>query len=783
MRMLNLVKYEFSKLWSFGYVRFLLVLLLIVNIVASAVYCEEFLANEKSGTEFSYSRDDVFYVHKLRENDPEWFEEEYTNITTTWNAWMDGDPPVSVYSGCDWWAFEHVYVDVHAYDNYISSIQSTVREAEYMLHISESYNSSALEATKEYQQHVIDIYSELLEEVEPYSGTAYGWRAFFSFSTLSVVLFLWTLIVSVTVFNEHITSGFAPISRICKNGRLKTALAKLIVLVLVIVLSVALFILSAMLVIELRIGFTGGGSPIQLLGVHITDADKTSYTYVPLNLSIRGYAIVNAGMKCLVLFAFAALVVFITSAINQFFGYASGIALFLWQYSIANAPVLTMDQWRKLNLISICRDNEFLVRLREVTINESSVDLLDIALVGLPIAFVLFSAFAVVCFSVRRNGGRQAMIIRKLSLAVQKVKTSLAGRIKRRYPMTLCSYEIRKSRIAYMLWAVLVVVMWYVTSEYYQPPNTSYDRMYGEIVETYKGEYTDEKAADINEKYNEYQRTVNEFETYIKAFQDGEIPERAFANLYEKYLVAMSRLPVYRDLDQQSLYLKRTPGGWYFYDTGVLAYASRGNDWGALVFILILGAGMFLPEYKKRSSESSTIFIIRATKRGRRSFVNTKLGLTLISVLIASVVANVTEIYCYLQNYDTFAMNAPMRSIMEYKDMPSWLTVGDYFVLTMVLSVIGSLIIALIVFAISCIGERAVTVYALVTVLMIPYASVMLGMEFMSYADLTRLSDAQRIVALTEKSGLSGTAIYYVAAATAALAALRAVRIKTERKA
>lgn len=127
-------------------------------------------------------------------------------------------------------------------------------------------------------------------------------------------------------------TGFSSIARICRRGRFGTGAAKLVALMLVIVLSVAVFILSAMLVIEVRIGFEGGEAPVQLLQVQIWDTDKTSYTYVPFNLSMRGYALVNAGLKCLALFAFAAFVIFITSFSNHIFGYISGVALIVWQY-------------------------------------------------------------------------------------------------------------------------------------------------------------------------------------------------------------------------------------------------------------------------------------------------------------------------------------------------------------------------------------------------------------------------------------------------------------------
>lgn len=784
MQFLELARYELYKLWSFGYVRFLFILLLAVNMISASVYCSEFLDIETRNSEYSYTREDVFYVHQLRENDPEWFEAEYEHIDVTWSESFDSEPPMSIYSKCDWRTFEHVYRDVHAYENYVSDIEKTIHDAKYLLHIAELYENEALSATKEYQEHVIETYSKLLEEVKPYSSHAYGWRAYFSFSTVSVIMFLWVLITSVTLYHEHITTGFAPLGRICKNGRLYTAVAKLIVMILIIVVSVMVFLLLAMLVIELQIGFTGGEAPIQLLEVHTAEPDETSYTYVPLALSMRGYALANAGLKCIVLSAFATFVVLVTSFTNNIIGYISGILLFVCQYYAANAPVITTNQWRNLNLITMCRDNVFLTRLREVVLFGTSTDLYTIAIVSLLTVTVVFSCLTALRFSAKRAVSKQSGGIKRFIINVSEtVKRAANTQTNRRYPTKLWVYEIRKSRITFAVWVILIIIMWYITSEYYRPPNTAYDRMYSEIMKTYEGEYTEEKADAIIAQRDEYQAIVDEFSVYEAAFQKGEISEKKFFNLYEKYLVAQGRLPVYRDLALQSMHIAKTPGGWYFYDTGVLEYANRDNDWGALLFVLLLGAGIFLPEYKKKSSESTTISIIRTAKHGRRRFVSTKLWLVTISAVTASVIANAVEICCYLKNYDTSAISAPMRSVAEYAEMPSWLSVGGYFALTMLLSIVGTVILALIACAISCIGERAVTVYAVVTVLLLPYASVLLGMDFMTFADLTRLSDAQRLLTLTNGGGLMPTAIYYAVATVGAALAVRAVYAKTERKA
>lgn len=781
MKLLKLVGCELRKLWSFGYVRFLFVLLLTVNMLSALIYCNEYLDMETK-SDYGYTKDDVLYVHQLYENDPEWFEQEYEFIVNKWKEWDGSEPPESFYSKCDWNTFEHVYTDIHAYDNYVSDIEKTLSKAEYLLYIAESYKTDSSNATKEYQEHVIKRYSSLLEKVEPYGSSTYGWRTLFSFSTLPVILFLWTLIISVTIYHEHILTGFSSIARICRKGRFSTGAAKLIAIMLVIVLSVALFTLSTMLVIELMIGFTGGEASVQLLTVPPLANDSTSYIYVPFNLSIRGYTIVNAGLKCLALFAFAALVVFVTSFSNHIFGYISGIILFVWQYYSANSTVLTTDQWRNFNLISICRDNLFLTRLREVTLFGSSVDLLLVVIVCLTAASVIFFLSAAVCFSTKRGSSKQVWVIKTLKSGINTVSQAFKNLIKRRYPMNLCMYELRKSRIVLFVGVILLIVGFGATSEYYKPPATAYDRMYSEIVAKYEGEYTDEKAADISEQYDKYQKVIDEFAICESAFQNGEISESYFFKLYEKYLVAKARIQVYDDLVDQSDHLQNTPGGWYFYDTGVREYADRDNDWSSILFVLLLGAGIFLPEYKKKSSESTTISVIRTSKRGRRSFIRTKLWFVSVSAVIASVVSNAAEIYYYLQNYDTSAINAPIRSIAKYGSMPSWLSVGGFFALTVALSVVGTVILALLTCAVSCIGERAVTVYAVITILLVPYASVMLGMDFMSYADLTRLSDAQRLISLTKSGGLLPTVLYFAAALLSAVLLTRAVHIKTERK-
>lgn len=167
--------------------------------------------------------------------------------------------------------------------------------------------------------------------------------------------------------------------------------------------------------------------------------------------------------------------------------------------------------------------------------------------------------------------------------------------------MSLWLYELRKNRIAIFVGVILLVLGINTTSEYYKPLTSAYDRMYSEIVAEYEGEYTAEKAADILEQRDKCQRVIDEFHVFEAAFQKGEVSSNMFFRMYEKYLIANARIKVYNDLADQSNHLKNTPGGWYFYDTGVLSYADRDCYWSSVLFVLLMGAGIFLPEYKRKS--------------------------------------------------------------------------------------------------------------------------------------------------------------------------------------
>lgn len=778
---MKLILYELYKIWSFRYLRLILAILLVINLAVAWVYSYEFVKSETELPESSYTLDELRHISERALDDPEWFGREYDRIMQEYEVYdWTGPAPKNIYSNNDLSLFLEVKYCLDAYDVFVNNVNTVISDAENVLKLNSIYpDVPELDGINDYQHDIIARYTRISDEVEPYQSHKLGWAEYFGYTTSLIFMFIWTAILSATMYSEHITSGFASILHISRSGGRKTVLAKFTAVSIATILSVIMFSLTSMLAIELRIGFSGGGAAIQML----TDPD-VDYSLVPFLTSIRGYAAINVLIKCASMIAVAGLVSAVTTFTNGIFGFAAGFAVYVSQYALSETAFVTTSQWKNVNLIDICSDNTFLTRLREVSIFGKAWDLVPITLVILLVIAVLSAILSMWRLVHKRTEVKRVGVLSKIvSCTVTHTKSKLYARSRRRYPRTLFGYETAKNRTVLRCATAFLVLSILASSIYYKPPITAYDRMYGEIMQTLEGEYTPEKAQMISETYADYLKTVDMYDECLAKYFSGEMSPGEFFAYYDLYRIAQGRLPVYKSLVRQSEHLAKTPGGWYFYDTGVLEYANRDNDWGALLFVLILGAGIFLPEYRKKSSESTTISVIRTTKRGRRKFVSTKLLFVTISAVIASVVANAVEIYCYLQNYDTSAISAPMRSITEYAAMPSWLTVGGYFALTAALSVVGAVILALFACAISCIGERAVTVYAVVTVLLLPYASVLLGMDFMAYADLTRLSDAQRLLALTKDGGLLPTAIYYAVTTVGAVLAVRAVYAKTERKA
>ena len=174
--------------------------------------------------------------------------------------------------------------------------------------------------TYRYQIRVIELYELMRDGVEIGVEYTRGWDEYFRYDTVNIFLFVMLIMLGSVIFAQEKQSGFLPIMRTAKNGRAKTAVAKILTMLLLTVIFVMMFTLSTFAVYCLRIGFSSPHNVIQAL---------STFTLSPYQITIGQYFAITVGVKLLTFAVFSMIITALSVVFyNYILIYFAGLGLF-----------------------------------------------------------------------------------------------------------------------------------------------------------------------------------------------------------------------------------------------------------------------------------------------------------------------------------------------------------------------------------------------------------------------------------------------------------------------
>ena len=207
-----------------------------------------------------------------------------------------------------------------------------------------------------------------------------------------------------------------------------------------------------------------------------------------------------------------------------------------------------------------------------------------------------------------------------------------------------------------------------------------------------------------------------------QAYVNDEITIDEYRQYLSDYNYAFSRSELLKIIESHADYLEKkesTTGikGWFAYDTGWKKLYSGDADLFLYTAILLLLTGSFASEYLSRSSSGGFSQIMRATKNGRNRTFYAKLISSGTIAATLTVLFNAVDIAVIFGGYDMAAFNAPLVSIEYFGAVKSDITIGGYLAVFLLLRLAASLIMAMLVCALSELLCRYIPVLGSVAVL------------------------------------------------------------------
>ncbi|MBQ8578451.1 MAG: ABC transporter permease [Clostridia bacterium] len=751
----HFILYELKKLLGVRYLWVFLVLLLLLNSAAAWYTADNTTAAEEptamiaeffSGYFTDTEEYEAHYAEILAFNEEQ--NRLFTEAMHAGNVDFETETMPDVYSTDERYSdarlFAKLYEALNAAKNYPDVIQKVIDQANANLAEFTAMGISEDSFTWKYQMRVIALYELARDNVRIDVEYTRGWDEYFDYDLVNVFLAVMILMLGTLVFAQEKQNGVLPILRTAKHGRMRTACAKIAVMLLLSCAFVLLFTFSTFAVYGIRIGYSSPDNALQAL---------ETFTLSPYRITVGQYFGVTVLIRLLAYALFSGVMMAISTLFNSYIlVYLAGLGFYGLNYLFSTLDhINASNPLRNLNLVSVSAVNPLFVRYRAVDLAGNVAGYVPVMLVTFSVLLVLSCTTAAGLYTRGYAGLRPVWLDRMLSdvmtftagkcTAVRtwirkysdRTHTAQHGqpghsvrlRRARSYSMNLIAAETFKtlisSRFIFLLAVLLCVKIGY-SADVYAPVRSYADAVYKEYMTTLSGPLTEDKLEYLREERAAIDETLSRQTEMRQAFLAEQITFDDYHAYLSDYNYAYSRSELLTVIEEHADYLARQKAetgidGWFVYDTGWKTLFSGDADLFLYTAILLLLTGTFVSEYASRSSSGGFAQILRSTKGGREKTFTAKL---LSAVMLAAVLAIVlcgADIALVFRNFEMPEIGAPLLSVQMFGTVTTDITLGGYLVLFVLLRLTGAVLMALLVCALSELLARYIPVLGSAVVL------------------------------------------------------------------
>jgi hypothetical protein len=765
------------KIMGMRYILVFAALLFLANI-AIAVYT----ANRHS--EGRIPRALLADFFEMYESDREYFAAEYAvllQIQEEQNvlrreAWMRGDRNFepefpNKYTDSDDYNDLTLFNELFSRRQYVTDypriIQRVIRSAYVNIDEFNIIGISEDSYTYKYQLKIIELYTNAKSEVKMELEHTRGWGEFFSYDISNIFIFALLVMIGSVVFAQEKNSGFIAIIKTAKNGRSKTALAK-IGATLVLTAGVTLaFTFSTMAVFGFMHGFSSMGNAIQIFN---------DFLFCPAVITVGQYFLINIALKFLVFSLFSCIILMISTFIHNYaINYLCGFALFGLNFLLYTTNFIDADNpLRHLNFISVAAVKPLYIRYRSLNFFDNLYGYVPFMIIAFSVLLIAASAVAVISFNKTQGGGLaigRITILSKIWLKIKSLFLTAAEKIssglpkRRAYSLSIFIAETFKTIIAkrYILAVIaLIAVKLYISSGEYVPSRSYADAVYKQYMTTLKGELTDEKREYIANERAYFNDILSRNSEMLEKYLADDIDFEEYWKYLSDYHSAYSRSEIFTVIEEHLQYIDQTAGqknldAWFVYDTGWMKLFHNGFDILLYGLILLLFSGIFADEYMSRSSSGSFAQILRSTKNGRQKTFAAKLISALTVTVLLTVVFHAIDAVLIWRNFDLPAIDAPLISLQSFGAINGGITIMQYIILYFSIRLLANLLFAAFVLGLSELLKKTISVMSVTAAFtLFPALFAYFGLGIFSYVDFTGLLGGTQIYLLSARTGLIG---------------------------
>ncbi len=709
------IAYELRKLVGIKYIRIIFAILLLLN----GIFCLYHVSESNNGkppvnaiqkifSDYSISPDSVEIEYHSRMNweaeQNELFIEnmrqgnyDYTIQTLPNKYAPEGFTDTQVYS--------EVFDRIEYIKKYPSEIQKVIDRAIANLSEYDLLDATNISFLKNYQNEVIEVYDGAKNNVKIGFEYTRGWDDYFTYNIVDIFIFLMIITIGTAIFIEEKVSGFLPLLRISKNGRLKTALAKISAAIIVTCIIVILFSIESWIMVWFTVGYSNPMNAIQSFDI---------FLYCPYMITVGEYFFISLAFKLLTFILIVSIILLCSVfSYNYIFTFMIGLCLLgigIFTH-ITNIPIKILD------FISVSTPTPLFERYRAFDICNKVVGYNEFI-------FILFSLFTVILLISTILKYAVGSTINNINIVNQSyVKNKnifnkpLFVHKKRNYTLSLFNIEAYKTVISSHMWIVLIlffVLKCFLNMNIYYPNLSFSDHVYKEYMDMLSGEITEDKRQYLMNERNMIDTIIEQKDEMMQLYVNDKISFDEYQSYLTKYNYAYGRNEIFQIIENHATYIdymeKEEKDAWFIYDTGWKKIFMADIDWTLYFMFLSVFTNIFSKEINKKSSSGSFFQIMSVSKNGRNKTLLSKYLSSCTICIIVSVIWYFIDIISVYLSYELPLITAPIQSIEFMGDFALNITIGQYIGIFFMIKILAGLVFTTILCSISALLCKPISI-------------------------------------------------------------------------
>lgn len=566
----------------------------------------------------------------------------------------------------------------------------------------------------EYYERVIELYSDAREKVTINNGSAKGWDKLLNNDTVFILSLIASVVIgAISVFEEKRTGSINVIFA-SKNGREKTAAAKIgsamlisfLICIVLSIVSITVFLVSGAL--------SDGSAAIQT---------AYSFRFSPYDINLnQAFLAITAGRALLCVLVCGAAAI-LSSIFNSYILIlTTAILPIAVEFIIYKIDFRAVDIWIKnVNLFSL-GGSYLLKRYYSVRLFGCSDAYTVCIILAVALIFAVIPLFICV-FCNKRNPVKQKLKNGNKTVKAKKEKNVVYK--------TLFGWELRKNILKPLIIIIMLaftVIRVFVSSVSFAPKDSANEEIYREYCEI----LCETDIAKAKEALNAEKLRINTGLRYREIAENGlkenTITKAEYDEMMVEYGYCTAREYIMQKCDERMTILvsiSRNTGAdvRFVYDTGLNKFLSSGADFILVLLQILCIFTVFTHEY-----ESGFYPILHTSLNGRRKTFINKILLCICLTSFVFIVFSTSDLIALVKQLTTGNLSASVMSLKPAYEFRKDISIREYIIILYAVKFIAHEILALIIVSLSALIKRSVSVFALVcTYVFVPYLIKSLG--------------------------------------------------------